>query len=434
MVNIMKTTQSYCNGCRQNHHAYYERRENTVRFIIDCPVKKTDTVVSSDADLLEQADSRHCAKHVAVPFQPKRVFNLMEITSKCNLNCPVCYANAGKDENSFLSLDKAVALGEMVRREGGGRVTLTGGEPSVHPDIISIVKGMKKLGLRSLMASNGLRLAEEKSFANDLKRAGLEKVQLQFDTLDAATSIKMRGGNFVELKFKAAENIINAGLRLGLVSCVCSENLKECRDIVKYASALAPMLNTIMLQAYLPVGRHPAEMGTVTREDIIHAVEGNDEKLDVHSGDFFPMPQYKPWGLAVHPHCSLYVFLKFCKGRLEAVNRSFDVEGFCRDLQSSAFRKDNFNSKALFPLFRLMRRMKFGERLNALRQMRGFIFGKGGASLIAIVVGSYMMPESRDEERIERCQSFTLTEKGFVRVCERICSNDTHPKCMGGRE
>ncbi|MFZ2656493.1 MAG: radical SAM protein [Victivallales bacterium] len=430
MVNIMRTTQSYCNGCRQNHHAYYERSGNTVKFIIDCPEKRKDTLISSDADLFEQVGSRGYAECGSAPFRPGRTFNLMEITSKCNLSCPVCYADAGKDGNSFLSLDKAIALAEMIRREGGRLVTLTGGEPSIHPEIISIVQGMKKLGLRPLMASNGLRLAEDKTFAHDLKMAGLEKVQLQFDTLEAQTSMKMRGENLVELKFKAAENIIGEGLRLGLVACVCSENLGECRNIMKYAAGLAPMLNTIMFQAYLPVGRHPAGLGTVTREDIVKALVGADEKLDVSTGDFFPMPQYQPWGLAVHPHCSSYVFLGCCKGRGEAVNRKFDVEGFCRDLHSSSLHKSNFISRTVFPLFRLMRRTRLGGHLSALRQMRGFISGKGGESVIAVAAGSYMTPEIRDEERIGRCQSFTVTEKGLVRVCERVCSNDTCPKSI----
>jgi cyclic pyranopterin phosphate synthase len=65
---------------------------------------------------------------------------------------------------------------------GVDKVRLTGGEPTVHPDLIPIVRGIRDLGLHRIsMTTNGRRLAE---LARPLKEAGLERVNVSVDTLN----------------------------------------------------------------------------------------------------------------------------------------------------------------------------------------------------------------------------------------------------------
>jgi cyclic pyranopterin phosphate synthase len=65
---------------------------------------------------------------------------------------------------------------------GVDKVRLTGGEPTVHPDLIPIVRGIRDLGVHRIsMTTNGLRLAE---LARSLKEAGLERVNVSVDTLN----------------------------------------------------------------------------------------------------------------------------------------------------------------------------------------------------------------------------------------------------------
>jgi len=88
----------------------------------------------------------------------------------------------------FMPSDDLMTTPEILRlvnifaRLGIDKVRLTGGEPSIHPDLIEIVRGIHDAGIsRISMTTNGLRLAD---LAKPLKAAGLERVNVSVDTLD----------------------------------------------------------------------------------------------------------------------------------------------------------------------------------------------------------------------------------------------------------
>ena len=73
-------------------------------------------------------------------------------------------------------------LVQIFARLGVDKIRLTGGEPTVHPDLLTIVRDIRAAGItRISMTTNGLRLTE---LAAPLKAAGLERVNVSVDTLD----------------------------------------------------------------------------------------------------------------------------------------------------------------------------------------------------------------------------------------------------------
>jgi cyclic pyranopterin phosphate synthase len=73
-------------------------------------------------------------------------------------------------------------LVHIFARLGVNKIRLTGGEPTVHPELLAIVRDIRAAGItRISMTTNGLRLAE---LAAPLKAAGLERVNVSIDTLD----------------------------------------------------------------------------------------------------------------------------------------------------------------------------------------------------------------------------------------------------------
>lgn len=108
----------------------------------------------------------------------------ISLTDKCNLRCVYCMS----EEMVFRPNDELMTTAEMLRlvnifaRIGVDKVRLTGGEPTVHPDLPAVVRGIRDAGIHRIsMTTNGLRLAE---LARPLKEAGLERVNVSIDTLD----------------------------------------------------------------------------------------------------------------------------------------------------------------------------------------------------------------------------------------------------------
>ena len=108
----------------------------------------------------------------------------ISLTDKCNMRCVYCMA----EDMVFMPSDDLMTTPEILRlvnifaRLGIDKVRLTGGEPSIHPDLIEIVRGIRDAGIHRIsMTTNGLRLAD---LAKPLKTAGLERVNVSVDTLD----------------------------------------------------------------------------------------------------------------------------------------------------------------------------------------------------------------------------------------------------------
>ena len=108
----------------------------------------------------------------------------ISLTDKCNMRCVYCMA----EDMVFMPSDDLMTTPEILRlvnifaRLGIDKIRLTGGEPSIHPDLIEIVRGIREAGIHRIsMTTNGLRLAD---LAKPLKTAGLERVNVSVDTLD----------------------------------------------------------------------------------------------------------------------------------------------------------------------------------------------------------------------------------------------------------
>jgi len=109
----------------------------------------------------------------------------ISLTDKCNMRCVYCMP----EDMFFRPTAELMSRGECLRlvrlfvELGVDKIRLTGGEPTVHPDLIPIIRGIRDLGVRKIsMTTNGLRLAE---LAKPLKDAGLERVNVSVDTLNA---------------------------------------------------------------------------------------------------------------------------------------------------------------------------------------------------------------------------------------------------------
>lgn len=182
---------------------------------------------------------------------------LLEITSRCDLGCPVCYAGSGGAASQDVDTEVLVESLKRIRSEAGPVVLqISGGEPSLHPDLARIVAAARVLFPAVQLNTNGLSLAKDPKLAMELRRAGLSWAFLQFDSLNDETLKVLRGRPLADLKKAAVANLEKAGQPTVLVPTVAKGlNDSELGDLVRYALE-RPMVRGIHLQPMTSSGRN----------------------------------------------------------------------------------------------------------------------------------------------------------------------------------
>ena len=185
--------------------------------------------------------------------------SLIEITDRCNLSCPICYAGSGPQRAETKTLAEIEAmLDAVVANEGEPDVVqISGGEPTLHPDFFTILDMAKARPIRHLMLNtNGIRIAEEAGFAERLAeyQPGFE-VYLQFDSLQAPALKDLRGANLTRIRERALERLNALNLSTTLVVTVKKGvNDDELGTILEFASQ-QPAVRGVTFQPVQAAGR-----------------------------------------------------------------------------------------------------------------------------------------------------------------------------------
>src|SRR6266487_1740599 len=110
----------------------------------------------------------------------------ISLTDRCNLRCVYCMPAVGMHfmpRPELLTSEELLLVVRSAAAAGFQKIRLTGGEPSLRPDLVELVRAIKAVpGIEHMaMTTNGLRLAK---LAGPLKEAGLDRVNISIDTLD----------------------------------------------------------------------------------------------------------------------------------------------------------------------------------------------------------------------------------------------------------
>ncbi len=116
---------------------------------------------------------------IALPWSDTTAPNVMlEITDECNLSCDACYVKHGSSYKSLDAIKLELKTAEKLRCLQ--TVTLTGGEPMLHPDLTGIIELISQAGYKTILLTNGLLASYDK--LKELKHAGLNDVLFHVDT------------------------------------------------------------------------------------------------------------------------------------------------------------------------------------------------------------------------------------------------------------
>jgi len=367
----------------------------------------------------------------------------IDLTNRCNLTCPICFANANVAGYLYEpSLEQVRQMLQTLRDERPVAcriIQFSGGEPTIYPHWFEVLRMARDMGFSHIQcASNGIKFADLE-FAQRSAEAGLHTIYLQFDGVTDDVYLKSRGRPLMEIKLKAIENIRKAGMKICLVPTVVRGlNDHQVGDILRFAIENIDVISAISYQPVAFTGRinrHELEKKRYTMSDVALDIARQTGICDPYY-DWFPLACVSPFSklisalrgeltthLTPHPHCSLGTYL-FVDNKKNAVpvTRFVDVGAMLRemDMLARTARKARAKIFSQVSAFNTLRKYfnegrapegltfkKFLETLQGLtdkRYGRGEMEKKGFTFKTLMVAGMHFMDHyNYDIERVKRC-------------------------------
>ncbi|MEO8091630.1 MAG: radical SAM protein [bacterium] len=344
---VLARTESICPRCRRVLDARLLDREGKVILSRTCPDHGDfEAVVYGDTEryleiqrfdkpgeqpLERQTEAIRGCPHdcgICPEHAQHTCLGIIEVNTACNLDCPICFADsgAGPQQHGYsLTLEQVESmLDAFVRAEGEPEsIQLSGGEPSIHPQILEMLAAAKARGIALVMLNtNGIRLARDRRFAPALAELGVH-VYMQFDGFDEATQVAIRGKPLTEEKLRALDRCAEAGVTVSLAAAIeHGLNEHEIGSILRFGVE-HPAVTGVFFQPVTHSGRFRADsdpLDKLTNSDVIEAISQQLPEW-FRDDDFVPVP-------CCSPSCRSATFALYDGEDLVPLPRLVDVERY----------------------------------------------------------------------------------------------------------
>ncbi|MFA6567046.1 MAG: radical SAM protein [Victivallales bacterium] len=320
-------THSTCPECRKLVPAKIQSEDNAVYFLKFCSehgesralvrtnlddyiktlryVKPAWTPMefSGDSSLSCPEGCGFCSRHEQHLCMP-----IVEITSRCDLECPICIVSAGRNWDMQLDEFKTI-LSKLVKSELQIDVlNISGGEPLLHPQILDFIDNALSHPeiIRVSISTNGLPLLENEHLLSELLKRNVV-ISLQFDGFDDDAYEILRGRHLLKEKLSIMDMLERSGISTSLTMTVAKGvNDKQLRPVLDRLFSTGNFIS-LMLQPIAFAGR-AANLRELERLTIpeLTCLLGKSGHPAVSEKDFFPLP-------CSHPLCfslSFYLMLE----------------------------------------------------------------------------------------------------------------------------
>ena len=449
MAEILKHTRSLCSTCGEIIPATYEVHDyQQVFFSRACPTHGT---VNTDLGyyaayyrksfqveqlMLERygdgGDTDLSRGLSPFPLRKPAGLAILEVTERCNLTCPMCYAYSSPSGRDYSLEEIERRLDQLIAVEGKGiSLQLSGGEPSVRKDLDQIAALVKRKGFGHLeMVSNGIRLAREQDFADKLVKWGFTSVYLQFDSTRPADIVKLRGEDLWEVREKAISALEQVKLPSTLaVSLYDGLNSDQVQQVIDFAWQHPDTVCAIAFQAATPFGRFEVSLDdspeggnghTSTEQphlprklrmpEILQLIE---DQTGIPQDLFFPVGEGSPL-------CNAFTLLKHTKAGYKPIAPDFTLQEFLEVMgprPNMTLRMLTRGRAAVLPQLVT----NIGGSLKLMKTLWPHIgtdpsFWTSRKTL-TLFVKPFMDESDLDMSRIERCCFHNASPRGVMSFC-----------------
>jgi 7,8-dihydro-6-hydroxymethylpterin dimethyltransferase len=238
----------------------------------------------------------------------------IDLTNRCNMMCDPCFMDANQVgfvhelswEEIKTLLDNAISI--KPRRQLS--VQFSGGEPTLSPYFIDAIQYARKVGYNSVQsATNGIEFAKSKEFCRKAAEAGLRYAYLQFDGIGNAANSHRKVGNLFDVKLRAIENLIDAGIEVVPVTTIVNGiNNEQVGRIIQFAMDNPRTITLLSFQPVSFTGRDEEitdERRHAQRYTLSHLAHDVKQQtgLGEPTRDWFPisfMGTFSDWADLVH--------------------------------------------------------------------------------------------------------------------------------------
>ena len=229
----------------------------------------------------------------------------ISLTDRCNFRCIYCMPDEGisqLDHNDILRMEEIERLVAVAAQLGVHKIRLTGGEPLVRKGVVDLVEKISATeGIDNVsITTNGVLLP---AMVNDLKAAGLSRVNISLDTLDEEQFKMVTRCGRLETTMAGIEAALEAGLDPVKINCVAVKSLNQ--DFLGFAKMTIAQPLHVRFIEYMPVGKSAGTDGTgwgkkdvIPSEELLQII--NERALAEGLPELVPAGNQRPegWGPA----------------------------------------------------------------------------------------------------------------------------------------
>lgn len=283
------------------------------------------------------------------------VLAIIDLTNRCNLKCPICFANAAAAGYVYEpSIDEIKGIIKNLRTNAPippPALQFSGGEPTLIDELPDLIISAKKEGFRHIeVNTNGIRFANDINFFRRCIEAGLDTIYLQFDGLDDKIYRKTRGVPLFDIKLKVIENAkkLSFSSIVLVVTLVRGINDDQIGRIIDFALENHEVIRCVNVQPVSITGRiNPEERKSmrINTTDFMKIIQEQTDGL-IRASDFYPVPSVIPISWAVgslknkkyvefstSPWCGVATFLVKSKDKWLPITDLSNFERFLRSME-----------------------------------------------------------------------------------------------------
>lgn len=423
-MTTIKSTTSACPRCLRKVPARIFERDGRVFLDKECPEHGVDeALLASDARLYWNAGPEGAKGCCASNHSCTMIF---EITERCNLTCPTCFSASSPHETWQMpfdefdrKLDKLLAQG----KRDADMIQLSGGEPTLHPDLERMVELAFAKGLRKVYVNtNGVRIAKDEALVERLAKidAGRDQLQfyLQFDGFEERTHSLIRGAKGLSpVKQQAIANLEKHGLyTLPVMTVTRGVNDGEIGGVVRMMiehHAATRKMNTVILQPAFYSGRYenPRAADRLTLAEVALEVSRQTGGLFLPE-DFGPIP-------CSHPNCFALAVAFVKDGKVTPVSRYFPKFETWKDPHVAGTIERLTDRMPQHMLDVLAEDQLLDSLLDLLAEGDDTANWSDYTNFVLVGIKPLMDAHTYDQDRIDRCCVHVIDREGIpVSLCE----------------
>lgn len=318
MATIIQSTKSICPECKARIDADYIEEDGKVYMVKTCDKHGTfKDIVSIDSDWFKwlqpfRMDSDAKRWHPEKPIKEGCPYDcgicefhksspaivLMDITYRCNLRCPICFANANvnpnleKIEPTYDEIIQVYKHFSEIQPQPPLVAMYSGGEPTLRDDLPDIIRECVKMGyVHPQITTNGIRLAKDINYLKACLDAGAKSIYLQFDGVTEDVYEKTRGAPIFKFKKQLIENCRKLGFSGVILVPTVAKGINDHQigDILQFAIDNNDVVVGVFYQPVALVGRISEEDRLKLRITSSHVAKALQDFTNGEIGVLYPL-------------------------------------------------------------------------------------------------------------------------------------------------